>query len=85
MKQGFDPEYAALLLEKPGTQIWAYVSSFNGKKYFQIREMYADESGEWLPTKKGVSVPLAKLPAFMAALNDAAAFDDEDGEQQAAA
>lgn len=34
------------------------VSDFRGVQYLNIREYFLDFEGEWLPTKKGISVAL---------------------------
>ena len=33
-----------------------YISSWYGKKFFQIRQFYLTKNGAWYPSKKGLSV-----------------------------
>ena len=50
------------------------LKEFKGRNYLDIRtfiEPYADEGQGRVPTKKGVTVPLAKLPELIEALQKA--------------
>jgi hypothetical protein len=42
------------------------VSTWRGRERLDIREYYQDEaSGEWLPTRKGISLPRDFLPELL--------------------
>jgi hypothetical protein len=50
------------------------LKEFKGRNYADVRtyvEPYADEGQGRVPTKKGITVPLAKLPELIAALQKA--------------
>ncbi len=40
------------------------VSTFKGKKYFDIRNWIQAESGDWTPTKKGIHLAFDKFAEF---------------------
>ena len=40
------------------------VSQFRGKKFFDIRTWYQEDSGQWKPTKKGVHLSFDKFNDF---------------------
>jgi len=72
-------------------EIWVALTEYKGRELLDLRVYYrAIESDEMKPSKKGVSVPLAKAPELLAALekiNDAtpmetpvASFDKSDTE-----
>ena len=44
---------------------------FSGKNFFDVRKMYKDKAGEFQPTKKGIAVPVNKLPALLKAVQAA--------------
>lgn len=41
----------------PDQKIVIRRTSFRGREYLDIRNYFLSQSGEWLPTKKGVAVP----------------------------
>jgi len=41
----------------PDQKIVIRRTSFRGRQYLDIRNYFLSDSGEWLPTKKGVAVP----------------------------
>jgi hypothetical protein len=43
------------------------MKSYKGKEYMDIRIFFKSDEGEWLPTKKGVTVGLNKLNDFIEA------------------
>ncbi|KKL87017.1 hypothetical protein LCGC14_1938950 [marine sediment metagenome] len=57
--------------EKNGTtEIRGTIGTFKGKTYASLREYYKTDEGDWLPTKKGVSVTLDKTGALLNAAKD---------------
>ena len=44
------------------------LSKFRDKDYLDIRNFYEGDDGEWLPTRKGVAVPVDLYPELMDAL-----------------
>lgn len=61
-------------------QVKILVSDFRGRRILNIRVFYLDQSGDWLPSKKGLAIALEKLPVLLAALHQAArAIDSDDG------
>ena len=52
------------------------VKEYRGRRYVDIRtfcDPYADEGHGRVPTKKGITCPLSKLPELIAALQEAQA------------
>ena len=43
------------------------LKSYKGKEYMDIRIFFKNDEGEWLPTKKGVTVSVHKLNDFLEA------------------
>jgi len=43
------------------------MKSYKGKNYMDIRLFFKSDDGEWLPTKKGVTVGVNKLNDFVEA------------------
>jgi len=52
-------EFSRIIQETDLEQIRITVSEFRGTHYLQIRKYFQDFEGEWVPTPKGVSMPLA--------------------------
>jgi len=52
-------EFSRIIQETDIEQIRITVSEFRGTHYLQIRKYFQDFEGEWVPTPKGVSMPLA--------------------------
>lgn len=44
-------------------------SNYKGYELFDIRIYYQDKSGEWRPTKKGVTLKIELIDNFIDALN----------------
>jgi hypothetical protein len=44
------------------------LSKFRDKDYLDIRNFYEGDDGQWLPTRKGVAVPVDLYPELMDAL-----------------
>ncbi len=47
------------------------LSKFRDRDYLDIRNFYEGEDGQWLPTRKGVAVPVEFYPELMEALGTA--------------
>jgi hypothetical protein len=50
------------------------LTEYKGRRYVDVRtycDPYADEGQSRVPTKKGITCPLAKLPDLIAALQEA--------------
>lgn len=61
-------------------QVKILVSDFRGRRILNIRVFYVDQSGEWLPSKKGLALAVEKLPVLLAALHQAGRqIDLDDG------
>jgi hypothetical protein len=43
------------------TSTLVQLTEFKGQKYMDIREFFTTGTGEFIPTKKGVSIPVSKL------------------------
>lgn len=49
---------AVYTIEKnEGNAVRIELKEFKGKVYLDIRQFFMGESGDWIPTKKGVTVP----------------------------
>lgn len=44
---------------------------YEGRKYFELRVLWRNADGQWLPSKKGVTIRLGEVRAFAKALVDA--------------
>ncbi len=70
-------------IEKNNTEeLRVTLNEFKGRRYLDIRtyiDPYADEGQGRVPTKKGVTCPLAKLPELITALQDAQAQVEAQG------
>ena len=49
-------------------QIHVGISSFRDHEYVDIRTYFKAEDGEWKATRKGITLPLDRLPELVAAL-----------------
>ena len=61
------------------SEIRISLDEYRGFKYLSIREFY-DDSGQWKPTRKGCTIPLDSIPAFLEAveaLKSAVEYDPE--------
>lgn len=55
-------------------EVWIILKKYKGKDLCDIREYFMpDNSPDWLPTKKGVSIPLEMLPEIVDAAEEMAA------------
>lgn len=52
-------DFSRIIQETDTEQVRVTVSEFRGVHYLQIRKYFQDFDGEWVPTPKGVSMPLA--------------------------
>ncbi|MEW5825465.1 MAG: transcriptional coactivator p15/PC4 family protein [Candidatus Bipolaricaulota bacterium] len=52
----------------PAGRIHVRVSTFRDRDYIDIRNFYEGEGGEWLPTRKGIAVPIEFYTDLVAAL-----------------
>jgi hypothetical protein len=51
-------------------EIWAVLTDFTGEMRLDIREYFhGDGDDGFLPTKKGISIPIAEIPKLREALN----------------
>lgn len=59
--KGFQPSLIQVIGDIKGRhgmdQLWAFKGVFNGREYFNIRQVYKDETGAWAPGKQGMSMP----------------------------
>lgn len=64
------PERIVIVEKDAFEEIRIGVTEFLGKSYCDVR-MYSNHAGRRVPTKKGITVPLALLPALIEGLNKA--------------
>jgi hypothetical protein len=55
----------------PAGRIHIRLSKFRDRDYLDIRNFYEGEDGQWLPTRKGVAVPVDLYADLMEALGAA--------------
>lgn len=51
-----------------GQKIVVRRTRFRGKEYLDLRQFFLGDQGQWLPTKKGVSLPWEMREALIEAL-----------------
>lgn len=51
-----------------GQKVVVRRTEFRGKEYLDLRQFFEGDEGQWLPTKKGVSLPWETCPALIEAL-----------------
>jgi hypothetical protein len=56
-----DDRVIAALPMHDGAEIRISLSVFKGSPYFSIRQWFRADSGEWCPTKRGVTVSVERL------------------------
>jgi hypothetical protein len=56
-----------------GSRVHVRLSRFREKDYLDIRNFYEGEDGEWLPTRKGIAIPVELYDDLMTALEGAKA------------
>ena len=56
----------------PDQKIVVRKTVFRGREYLDIRNFFLTDSGEWLPTKKGIAIPWELREELVAALSQAA-------------
>lgn len=66
--KGFLPTNLTILADKGRTIIAAFDGEYNGRKIFNIRELF-EQYGDWTPGK-GVSVPMERKEEFIKALSE---------------
>jgi hypothetical protein len=54
-----------------GSRVHVRLSRFRDKDYLDIRNFYEGEAGEWLPTRKGIAVPVELYADLMGVLQGA--------------
>ncbi len=61
----------SFVVQKSATlQLRGEVSQHDGREFVNIREWLKGKEGEYLPTKKGVTVPLNKMAEFSNAVTN---------------
>lgn len=58
-------------IEKGKDKIIITVKEFKGKQYIDIRTYFENDAGEWIPTKKGISLTPENLNEIMPLLETA--------------
>ncbi len=72
-----EPEKIIAELERsPGEKVIVRHRVYKGKAYLDIRQFFEGDEGQWLPTKKGVSLPWEQKDELLRALESA---QDEEG------
>lgn len=51
-----------------GQKVVVRRTEFKGKEYLDLRQFFEGDDGQWLPTKKGVSLPWELRSALIEAL-----------------
>lgn len=51
-----------------GGRVHVRLSRFRDRDYIDIRNFYESDDGEWLPTRKGIAVPVELYGELLAAL-----------------
>lgn len=51
-----DDKVVSSFKRNPTEEVRATLKEFRGKRYLDLRIYYQDDSGEWKPTRKGVSL-----------------------------
>lgn len=51
-----------------GQKVVVRQTEFKGKEYLDLRQFFEGDDGQWLPTKKGVSLPWEQRAALIEAL-----------------
>ena len=54
-----------------GSRVHVRLSRFRDKDYLDIRNFYEGDDGEWLPTRKGIAVPVELYADLMQVLEGA--------------
>ena len=57
-------ELAFSLTKSDAGRIKTSIQKFGGKLYLDIRHYYKSKDGEWLPTKKGITIPVELTDKF---------------------
>ena len=60
-----------------GGRIHVRVSRFKDRDYIDVRNFYESDDGQWLPTRKGIAVPVELYGALLDALSAAKAEVDK--------
>jgi len=58
-------------IEKGKDKIIVTVKEFKGKQYIDARTYFENDEGEWIPTKKGISLTLDNLDEMIRLLQAA--------------
>ncbi len=53
-----EPIYSRVIYPTDDKQVKLVINEFRGVEYLHVREYYLDFNEEWLPSNKGVSMPL---------------------------
>lgn len=53
-----DDVYYRIVHQTPDKQVRLTINEFRGVEYLHLREYYLDFDGDWLPSNKGVAMPL---------------------------
>lgn len=53
-----EPIYSRVIHPTDDKQVKLVINEFRGVEYLHVREYYLDFNEEWLPSNKGVSMPL---------------------------
>jgi hypothetical protein len=70
---------AARVLLKPALELRVVAQSFNGRLYLHIREYALADTNEFVPTPRGISVPIEKLDEVLDAIRQLRESGDEIG------
>jgi hypothetical protein len=60
-----------------GSRVHVRLSRFRDRDYLDIRNFYEGDNGEWLPTRKGIAVPVELYADLMRVLEGAKAQVEE--------
>lgn len=68
-----------LLHKTKTTQVRAQLKKYKEATYIDIRMFFLSKDDEWLPTQKGVSIPLTRLDKFETLMEKAREIAEEEG------
>jgi len=75
-----DQELVVAELERgPDQKIVIRKTVFRGREYLDIRNFFLSDSGEWLPTKRGIAIPWELKGELVRALARAEELASEQG------
>lgn len=63
----------SVIAKNKTTTVQTKISDWKGNTYVDVREYFKNAKDEWIPTKKGIAIPVAMLAEVLTALEKAEA------------